>query len=359
MHDLAVIGAGPVGSYLASLCSSRMSVVVIEQKRIPGDKACSGLVSGRIKRILPRHVIETPGVIQHVVRGAKIHFMGDELDISKKGPAAYVVDRDLLDKRLAEHAASMGCEMRLGHRASALSVLPDRVRLRVGRGVIESRAVAGCGGADSVTARHIGAKPPELLSGIVVIVDKEDRSDYVEMWYNKRKVKEGFLWRIPRGGQTEFGAMGNGVKFEDVERFFGLGKMHVVKRSGAPIPIGLVRTCAARLLLVGDSACQTKPWSGGGVTYGLLAAQAASVVIKKALDMDDFSQGVMSAYERAWKKVLLRDIQAGLVLRELYKDLDGSEISRVISNIDSLRGIEQKVDFDFPFSTMLGGSLGV
>ncbi len=359
MHDLTVIGAGPVGSYLASLCAKRMRVQVIERKKVPGNKACSGLVSGRFKEILPRHITQTPGMIQNSVKGARIHFLGEEAELRKKGTAAYVIDRDLLDKRLAEHAGSMGCDMRFGTRAGRISVMPGSVRISSGEISFESKMVAGCGGANSVAARHIGARPQELLNGIIMITDKEDRSDYVELWYNRKKAKGGFLWRIPKGSQTEYGAMGTDVKFHDVERFFGLGKAKISSKTAAPIPIGLVRTYAERLLLVGDSACQTKPWSGGGVTYGLLAAQAASGSIIKAVSKDDFTEGALSAYEDAWKKSLFRDIQAGLVLRELYRDLEGAEMSRIIKNMGSMKGLESRIDFDFPFSKLLGGCFGV
>jgi digeranylgeranylglycerophospholipid reductase len=359
MRDLTVIGAGPVGSYLASLCSARMSVLVLEGKRMPGSKACSGLVSGRIKDILPGHVIETPGLIQHSVKGARIHFLGHELLVRKKRPAAYIVDRDMLDKRLAEHAESMGCDVRFGCRVGLISVKPDRVRLVAGKVMVESKMVAGCGGALSVTARQMGSKPPELLNGIVMLADNEDWSDCVELWYDKRKARGGFLWRIPRGHRTEFGAMGRGVSFRDVERFFGLDKMRVRSKAAAPIPIGVVKTYAARLLLAGDSACQTKPWSGGGITYGLLAARAAAKVIMKAVRSGDFSEDMLSRYEDRWKKVLFRDIQAGLVLRELYEDLEGGGLSRIMKNLGYMKGMEQRMDFDFPFSTLLGGSLGV
>lgn len=348
-----------MGSYLASLCAKRVSVQMLERKKVPGSKACSGLVSGRLKEILPRHITQTPGMIQNTVKGARIHFLGEEMEMRKKGTAAYVIDRDLLDKRLAEHAESMGCDMRYGTRVGRISVMPDRVRISSGKDSIESKMLAGCGGANSVAARHMGAKPQEMLNGIIMLAEKEDRSDYVELWYNKKKAKGGFLWRIPRGNQTEYGAMGMGVSFSDVERFFGLGKTKMAGKAAAPIPIGVVKTYGARIMLVGDSACQTKPWSGGGVTYGLLAAQAASKVIMKAVEKDDFTEGMLSKYEDAWKKVLFRDIQAGLVLRELYKDLEGGEMSRIMQNMGSMKGLENRIDFDFPFSKLLGGFLGV
>jgi len=359
MYDMIVIGAGPAGSYLASLCSSQMQVLVLEEKTVPGNKACSGLVSGRIKDILPGYVIDTPGIIQHAVKGAKIHIFGHELEVRKKGTAAYVIDRDLLDKRLAEHASSMGCEIKFKTRVREISVMPDRVSVKTGKGVFESKLVAGCGGARSVAAMYIGAKPQELLNGLVLYVNVEDRSDCVEMWFGGQKARDGFCWRIPRGSQTEFGAMGKNLSFSQVGKFFGLKGGEIVKKAAAPIPIGLVRSFSTRLLLAGDSACQTKPWSGGGIIYGLLAAQVASKVIKHAVGNNEFSENFLSEYEAGWKKILLKDIQAGLMFRQLYKDLPEGEVSKLIKKLSALKSLENKTDFDFPFSSLLNEIGGV
>jgi geranylgeranyl reductase family protein len=338
-----------------------MDVLVLEQKPVPGNKACSGLVSGRVKEILPDYVIDTPGLIQHRVRGAKIHVMGKVIEMRKGGKPAYVIDRDLLDKRLAEHAASSGCDIRFNAKVRGISNQDGHVTVKTEKGPFESRVVAGCGGANSITARHIGAKPPELLNGLVIRSGKEDKSDCVEMWFDRQAAKDGFMWRIPRGSHTEFGGMGKGLGFAQVERFFRLGNAKGLKKSAAPIPIGLVKTFSDRLLLVGDSACQVKPWSGGGVVYGLLAAQVAAKVIKHALKKDDLSEESLSAYEDGWKKILLKDMQAGLMLRDMCREVPEDYVPRLSKNLETLKRFEREIDFDFPFSSLLnemGGLLG-
>ncbi len=356
MHDLIVLGAGPVGSYLASISSAHMKVIVIEEHREAGNKACSGLVSGRLKRILPPAVVNCRGVIQHTVRGAKIHVMGNDIEFGKKGTAAYVVDRDLLDKKLAEHAQSSGCEIKFGEGVKRVSVLGDRVEVKTAGGCHESRMGAGCDGAGSVVARSIGSSPPEITNGVIAVEDTEDHSDHVEVWFDKKLIKDGFFWKIPRGAQREYGAMGKGVSLSLLERFFGL-KNKKTERKAAPIPIGLVKTFAERILLVGDSACQTKPWSGGGITYGLLSARVASDVITKAVERGDFSERTLSEYQDGWEKILLTDMKAGLAFRELYKDAEGEDVARLLKNAPMIKSAQEKIDFDFPFSSILDSVL--
>jgi geranylgeranyl reductase family protein len=359
MYDLIVIGGGPVGCYLSSLCTPDVRLLLLEEHTEAGNKACSGLVSGRFLDMLPAALRKEPGIVQHSVRAARIHIAKEEIELRKKKTAAYVVDRDKLDKGMAEHAISAGCKIEFGSRAENISVLKDRVAVKTKERVHESKMIAGCEGARSVAARHTGSMPQVLLNGIIAISDEEDRSDFVEMWFDKNRTDRGFIWKIPRGSSTEYGAMGRNVNFPLLEKFFRLDRKNIMKRGSAPIPAGLVKTYSSRLILAGDAACQTKPWSGGGLTYGFLCAQAAADVIKDAVKSNDFSEGKLSGYEDIWKGKLIRDIEMGMVAMEIYNDLDGQELKSVIKRLKMSGMFSGDIDFDFPFSLKKGEVIGI
>ncbi|UCD02646.1 MAG: NAD(P)/FAD-dependent oxidoreductase [Candidatus Aenigmatarchaeota archaeon] len=352
MHDLAIIGAGPAGSYLAGLCAGNRNVLVLEEHPEPGGKACSGLVSSRLIKLLPVE-IKKKGLIEHTVKRAVMHFMNRQFEFKKRESAAYVIDRDVLDRRLAAYAESAGAEMRYREKVLSLAQDKEKVRLKTARRRFEAKIVAGCDGARSVAAKSIGSKPAELLNGLIMYIDKQDYSDTVEMWFDKSLVKDGFFWRIPRGKNTELGCMGYGLSFAILERFFDTVKMKVSGRAAAPVPLGITPTFDNRILLVGDAACQVKPWSGGGITYGMLSASYAAEVISNVLKRGGFTG--LSAYEEMWKKRLLKDIKAGLIAREFYKDLDLKGLSSVIEKAESMKHDGDKIDFDFPFSSMFTG----
>ena len=354
MHDLAIIGAGPVGSYLASLCGRRLSVRVIEKNGSAGGKACSGLVSRRAINLLPGKVTGSPGVIEHKVRGAIIHIMGNDIELKKNETAAYVINRPLLDRALAEHAASCGADVSYGISAVSLSMSSAKATVLTNSGAVDAQAVAGCDGALSVAARWLGSRPYEVLNGVLVMTDEVESSDCVELWFDKRLSKDGFLWRIPHGARIEYGGMGSGLRFEAVERFFRLAGKGIIARSAAPIPIGIVKTFGERVILVGDAACQTKPWSGGGITYGLLAAKAASEILLDCFRKGDLSVGALAAYEERWKAILMKDISAGLAIREIYKDLDASSLTSLIGKAPAVASAQESIDFDFPFTSLAG-----
>ncbi len=333
MLDVIVVGAGPVGSYMASLLKGSMDVAVIEKAPSLGHKACSGLVSTNLDGFVkvPKELIE------HRVRGAVMHSPGgSEIELKKEGTAAYVIDRPGFDRWMASGVKGM---ISFSTEAKGITVKEDQVEVRTGKGRMESRVMIDCGGANSIGARRYGAVPGELLTGLTAMAKEPDSSDHVEMWYDAQKLGDGFFWKIPRGSRTEYGMLGSRASFGQIEGFFGIKGY---EKAAAPIPMGMVKTYYDRVLLMGDAACQVKPWSGGGIIYGFTAAQAAA----RALEKGDFSEAGLKAYEDGWKEKLSRPITMGLMLREFLKDMDNDGLEAIFKKLGGaeLNGL----DMDFP-----------
>ena len=66
-------------------------------------------------------------------------------------------------------------------------------------------------------------------------------------------------------------------------------KKPILRRRIVPVDT-IDKTYLERLLVVGDSAGQVKPITGGGIFYGLLCAKVASDTIVSAFKKGDFSQ---------------------------------------------------------------------
>jgi flavin-dependent dehydrogenase len=67
-----------------------------------------------------------------------------------------------------------------------------------------------------------------------------------------------------------------------------------------------------RSFLVGDAAAQTKPFTGGGILYGMRAADIA------AREIDPEQPATLDDYETAWREELAGDQRLGKLIRAGY-----------------------------------------
>ena len=112
----------------------------------------------------------------------------------------------------------------------------------------------------------------------------------------------------------------------------------------APIPLGLIRTSFERVILLGDAACQVKPWSGGGIVWSFAAAEIAARKIRKALKSGDM--GILEEYDREWKAELAPLIRRGMRMGKFYRYAPGT-VMRLVLMLFSRKGRLNRLDMDF------------
>jgi Dehydrogenases (flavoproteins) len=96
MYDVAIIGASVAGNRVAEIVAKRgYRVLLIEEhKKIGFPSKCTGLVSHRIKELLPEL---DERIIQNEVNRAEFVFKDKKFELKSKNPM-YVSDRPRLDK---------------------------------------------------------------------------------------------------------------------------------------------------------------------------------------------------------------------------------------------------------------------
>jgi digeranylgeranylglycerophospholipid reductase len=336
--DVLVAGAGPVGLYLAGLLEkSGLKVRLLEEHgKIGLPNHCSGLVS----RNLDLFVKPRGEWIEHEVSGAVFRVGLSSVRLEKSPTAAYVIDRSKFDAFLAE-----GLDVRLGERVEGVSQGEEGVTLKTSKGLYKADMLIGCDGANSMVAKHFHSRPRKSLMGVIAITREEDFSRSVEITIDKARAKDGFFWRIPRGKTTEYGMFSSKADFLELEKFFRHPKP--LERRAGLIPMGPRKTFFERTLLVGDAAGMSKPWSGGGLIYGLTAARIAARVVKEVFQERDFSEGFLARYESCWKKAFGRQIQAGMLGRKLFENMGDFEIRMVLKCARIFNPLLNGLDMDF------------
>jgi geranylgeranyl reductase family protein len=320
MHDFLVVGAGPAGSRFARQVARRgHDVVVFERGSVGTPLACSGHVSTDIWEFVPETARER--LHQNDVYGARFHAGGPESDshqFYKQQVVSNVIDRVELDRELADAARRAGADVREQHTVVGLTERRDCVELSVsgpdGLETHRGKLVAGCDGPRSRVRSETGLPDPgELLHGVLGFDDSPDHDDFVDVHLT---VPQFFAWRIPRGeAGVEYGLAVEpdsdvSARFEAFTDAYGAD---TDRRCSGLIPIGPPSTTTSgRVLLLGDAAGHNKPFTGGGILYGMTAADCA------ARTVDPEEPATLEEYERAWREELSREIRLGHAIRAGY-----------------------------------------
>ncbi len=325
-YDVVIAGAGPVGAHLAQILSGKgLSVFVIEKKKQPGKYACSGLISARLKHLVPLN----PSFIEHRVYGAAFHSKSASFSVEKKKAAAYVINRPLFDRHLISVAEGAGAKILLGEALESYSIEKNAV---VVNQKYCAKLLVGADGAGSTVRRLSGLKGKmHSVNGIISIFSEPSIGRTVDVFYGKSVAPGFFAWRIPRGASVEYGLASNSSSSKNhIHYFKKFLKQHnrkIAKFHSHPIVFGQQETAGERVILLGDAALQVKPFSGGGVIYGLMCAKIAAKAIERAFKKDDFSKAFFEKnYDAVWKKKFADPIENGKLVREMMNSLDDDEL---------------------------------
>lgn len=255
--------------------------------------------------------------MENKIRAGVLHVGARSYEFRKKDVVSYVLCRERLDKYVHGLASEAGAETMLNTRLTGFTHHKDNVDVHVyntqtkQKQTIRTKMLAGCDGPASAVRRTLGLPDPKMLHGVFCYVNARDASDAVELWFD---IPKFFSWKIPRGASVEYGlAVEKGSAKAYFERLLKQQNVKPSALHAGLIPYGLLkRVSKGRVFLCGDAASQVKPFTGGGIVYGMTCAKIAS----ETIDVD--APETLRAYERAWRRELGKEIVAGSVLKGVY-----------------------------------------
>jgi flavin-dependent dehydrogenase len=193
-------------------------------------------------------------------------------------PVHYVVDRDKINQSLLEAGRGQGVIYEFG---KEIINLPGGFSNYI-----------FCDGAYSRAEKELEMSQGNFNLGIQFLSEEKDSSNYVQTWARP----DGFYWRIPRGEGVEYGVMGKPKGLIDDFEAFCQKQNWPYKREkiqSAIIPQGLRKIVADDIAVCGDAAGLCKPWSGGGVIWGLTAAD---ILVESFPDLDKYNKKVQALF---------------------------------------------------------------
>ncbi len=315
MYDLVVVGAGPIGSHLASKFieeNEGSDVLLLEKGEVGKPLKGTGHVSTDLFNYIPKD----ESFVEKEIYGAEVHNRFGSYSFGKDRQTSYVIDRVEFDSFLLQRAKEKGVEFKkekfLDYEAEK-----GKVKVETDEDIYESRLLAGCDGpqSDVRTAAELDG-PDKFLHGIFTnqIEVGPIEQDYVEVFLNASK--DFFGWKVPREESFEYGLaveLGKDSR-EALERFSDKEGFNITDVYSGLIPVNPPeKTYKGRTFLCGDAAGQVKPFSGGGLVYGMTAAEIAA----EEIDPEDAT--TVEKYEEAWREELEHEIKLGNKIRKIYK----------------------------------------
>jgi len=347
IYDALVVGGAVSGSRTSQLIAEYgKKVLLIEDNMNIGYPCkCTGLVSWRIKELLPTLPQK---LIINIIQDAKFHAPNGESFILKSKKPVYLLDRPGLDKYLFNMAQEAGVETKVGEKFISYKIVKDYVEVKTDKNTYKTKILIGADGANSTVGKEAALKYPESYL-IGVQTTAPGNFDKVELWFGSDVSPKFFAWVVPEtknvariGLATDKNA-GNYYEEFLKKRIGNFEKPNV----GGIIRFGVMeRTSTDRVMVVGDAACQVKPYSGGGIIFGLIASRICADATIKSLKHKDFSSKFfLENYDKIWKSKLEKAIKRGIMVNNILSKKD-STINKLIKVGKIGSKIFGKVDMD-------------
>ncbi len=351
-YDIAIVGAGPIGLFVAKEISSMgySTIIFEEHSEIGNPSHCSGLFS--------THILDIVGKIGilHPAKTATIYSPnGNKLKIGNDRIRVYVVDRVKFDRELAKMSGRAGAELHLKERVRRI----DYPKIYTWKGEYEAKIIVGTDGINSIVRRRMEVKPPKILGALQIITHYPvENLDNVDIFLGSSVAPGFFAWKIPLfDNLVKIGLASYRTPKIYLKKLMKNLNVQPLSISGGGIPITTVsKTYANGMLLVGDAAGQVKATSGGGVYPGLICAKCAVKIIKKALEIGDYSENVLKEYEICWRNTIGKELKYASYLHRIYTKIRDEEFDKIINLLNDERVIKiinEEGDIDYPSRVIL------
>ena len=356
--DVCIIGASIAGNYLSYLLSeTNLKIVVIEEHKNVGlPLQCAGIISQKLSKIikLPKEVVLNRVKVAKIVAP-----QGKFIKISST-EKPYIIDRIALDRFFYEKVKKKeNIRYFFSEKFKSFKYINERnqrsLKIETSERILEAKLLIGCDGPLSSVAKSLGINNKNLYATQIRISGNFDENEAV-MYFNP-KWKELFGWIVPEGnGIFRIGlASSQNLKknFQIFLKQLKLDSNKKIDRQGGLVPYGTMNKLAFNnILLLGDSACQVKATTGGGIIILLTAAKYAVNCIQKCFKNNTFSKKfIKKHYESPCASSIGKELKTHYLIRVILERLttkDFVELFRILRTTKMDYIINLYSDMDFP-----------
>jgi digeranylgeranylglycerophospholipid reductase len=320
-YDIAVVGAGPAGSTAARYAAEAGArVLLLDRRREIGVPVqCGEYVAKNheVANLFPTvrdidDLMEIPNACNEgdtpIIR--LYSPKGRTFDVPFRG---YSVQRDVMDRRLADRAADAGADL---HTATTFRTMRGTT-LETDRGTFEARVVVGADGPRSTVAAAVGLPHPVSAPAMSAVYDGPF-DDVTHLRFGNL-APGGYAWIIPKRGAANVG-LGtwqyyNGRLNELFWRFTDGLDLPRRKGFGGWVPVlgPIPETVRGNVLLAGDAAGHVMATNGGGINVAMICGRIAGQVAAEHVRAGT----PLASYETRWRAAVGGPLKTGARIKRL------------------------------------------
>lgn len=328
MINVAIIGAGPAGSYCAhKLTEQGISPTLFDHSH-PREKPCGGLITANAQEFFP--FIKNISV-EHSERNSMqlISLSGRKTIIRFKRGLLRGFSRLKFDQYLLNLALKGGAEL-IEEKVIGLERKYGWWKVKTRRQLYPVKTLVGADGVNSLVRRNTIGSLSKADKGLCFgYFTKGLEGEEITIKFLPRN--KGYMWIIPRGETTSVGVGSLGIfsfnKLKNlVDAFISehCPQAEIISRWTALIPnVRQLKTffqpiAGRNIILIGDAAGHVSPISGSGIVYALLDGELAAETIAEGHPEMFHEQWIKTCGPRLFLATMLRDWVYKQPVLELY-----------------------------------------
>lgn len=326
-YHALIVGAGPAGTTAARyMAQEGLTVLVIEQQRIPRVKPCGGALTHRaLDNLLPKGVESQ--FQEHPHQWTFQGFGQPPVTLSRDQPYCHIVERQYFDQFLSEAAEKAGATIHDGESVQQIDTQDWGVEVITNQARYQADYLIGADGAYGPTARLMHIPRPRHGAALETEIAPPD-----SMWEHYAGRVEvhvgaypwGYAWVIPRNGILNIGVGSfrshtfplKQAFYQFVEQIIGPCNVTALAHP-LPYRLSFARPSKGRVLLAGDAAGLMDAFSAEGIysalRSGVMAGSAVVRAVTQNAPLNDYDQQI---YREFWPS-LKSAIKMGLLFYPL------------------------------------------